>query len=99
MQLKTKDKRIKALNAGKRGVKGLQPEEEAMIIEIIAVLLAAPNLTMVASSHRSWRVHHYSPKKPSSLWSIDVAGSTRLLFYYDKKSHSISGLHFYDPHP
>lgn len=98
MQVSAKDKRIKALNAGDRNVKGLQPGEEVLILDIIAAMIAAPNLEVVSMAHESWRVHHHKPRKASSVWSADVTGNFRLYFYYDKKSHIISGMAYGDEH-
>lgn len=98
MQVAAKDKRIKALNRGERNVAGLQPNEENLILNIITVLQAAPNLALVSTAHPAWRVHHYKPRKASSPWSIDVLGNTRLMFEYDTKTHRISGLRYEDPH-
>ncbi len=98
MQISAKDKRIKALNRGERNVKGLQAGEEELILDIIAALIAAPNLAVVSMNHESWRVHHHKPRKPSSNWSADVTGNFRLYFLYDKKTHIISGMHYGDDH-
>jgi len=98
MQVGAKDKRIKALNAGQRGVKGWPKNIETLVVEILAVLIAAPNLATVSMAHPSWRVHHHKPRNLKSPWSIDVTGNTRLLFFYDIKTHFISGLVFDDPH-
>lgn len=98
MQVSAKDKRIKALNRGERGVKGLQPEEETLILDIIAALVAAPNVTVVSTEHPSWRIHHHKPRKASSPWSADVTGNDRLYFYYDKTNHVISSMWFGDDH-
>ena len=99
MDNNARDKRLKALNRGERNVKGLQPNEEILIINIIAVLQAATNLAVVSAAHPSWRVHHHKPRKAHSPWSIDVTGNTRLLFNYDPKTHVISGMVYDDPHP
>lgn len=98
MLIKAKDKRIKALDRGERGVVGLQPNEEALLLTIITVLQAAPNIAVVSAAHPSWRVHHHRPRKASSPWSIDVTGNTRLLFEYDSKTHAITGARYEDPH-
>ena len=66
MQVSAKDKRIKALNRCARNVKGLQPNEETLIIDIVAALLAAPNLAVVSMAHKSWRIHHHQPRKASA---------------------------------
>lgn len=98
MQVSAKDKRIKALNQNKRNVKGLQPSEEALIVDVIAALMAAPNVAVVGAAHPSWRIHHHQPRKALSPWSADVTGNTRLLFYYDTKTHVITGMIYDDPH-
>lgn len=98
MLVSAKDKRIKALNSGERGVKGLQPEEEALILDIVAALIAAPNLALVSAAHPSWRVHHHKPRKASSPWSADVTGNDRLYFYYNNKTHEVTGMKFGDGH-
>lgn len=98
MQVSAKDKRIRTLNDGQRSVRGFQPNEEALIVDIVATLLAAPNLALVSQAHPSWRVHHHKPRKEFSPWSIDVTGNTRLLFEYDKKRRVITGLRYDDPH-
>lgn len=99
MNVSAKDKRLKALNRGERGVKGLQPNEETIIVMVIAALQAAANLAVVSTAHPSWRVHHHKPRKPTSYWSVDVTGNTRLLFIYDTANHVITGMVYDDPHP
>lgn len=99
MQVSSKDKRIKALNSLSVGaalkVRGLQDNEARKIAAIVTVLRAATDLATACAAHPEWRCHQWKGKK---LWSIDVQGSTRLLFDYDKKNHMITGLRFDDPH-
>jgi plasmid maintenance system killer protein len=105
MQVGLKDKRLKALNAvpatvpdEELNIAGLRPLDAAAIRNIIAILSASTNLPEVSTAHPQWRVHHHRPRKASSPWSIDVSGNWRLLFEYDKKTATISGLRLEDPH-
>lgn len=97
MQVGAKDKRLKALNRGERDVKGLQPGEETLIIDMLAAFIAAKNIEEVQDGHPSWRVHQHKPKKKNK-WGADVTGNDRLYFYYDAKTHVISGMWFGDDH-
>jgi hypothetical protein len=105
MRVSARDKRIKSLNTipptmpdGDLKVKGLRPLDAAAIRACIAELKAGANLTIVATAHPEWRVHHHAPRRASDPWSIDVNGNWRLLFEYDRKALEISGLRLEDPH-
>jgi hypothetical protein len=98
MQIGVSDKRLKLLLRTRPGdpVKDLQPYEVMSIRIRYGVLAAADSLKEVADAHPEWRVHRWEGSK--LRWSVDVAGSTRLLFNYDKKAKEISDMIFYDPH-
>ena len=100
MRVSAKDKRIKALNAlaptAQAKVKGLQDHEAEKIRNIVTVLRAATDLTMACTAHPEWRCHQHKGKV--TPWSIDVQGSTRMLFEYNTKTHEITGLRYDDPH-
>jgi plasmid maintenance system killer protein len=104
MKVSARDKRIKALNlvpaatADKDlNVRGLRPLDAAAIRACVAELRAAANITVAATAHPEWRVHH-APKRAKDPWSVDVNGNWRLLFEYDKKTFEITGLRLEDPH-
>ncbi|MBX7458312.1 type II toxin-antitoxin system RelE/ParE family toxin [Qipengyuania sp. 1NDH17] len=101
MKVSAKDKRIKAILKGHpkpaaenmRGLpRGIAPKIQA----IVAQLLASTNLSQICAANPNWRCHEY--KGQQGTWSIDVQGSTRLLFEYDDKAHVITGLRYDDPH-
>jgi plasmid maintenance system killer protein len=105
MKVSARDKRIKALNHvppatadEDLNVKGLRPLDAAAIRACIAELSAAANVTVAASTHPEWRVHHHAPRRATDPWSIDVNGNWRLLVEYDKKRFEITGLRLGDPH-
>jgi len=93
-----RDKRLKALDnePPPNSVPGLQPGVVVKIRVIISVLRAAVDLPTAGDAHPEWRLHQWKGK--SGTWSIDVSGSTRLLFDYDKKAKAVSGMVYDDPH-
>ena len=99
MKVSSKDKRIKAIMKGHPtpvvSVRGLPRGIAPKIQLIITQLIAAQNLSMACSANPQWRCHQWKGK---STWSIDVQGSTRLLFDYDNATHEISGMVYDDPH-
>jgi hypothetical protein len=98
VQVSVRDKRLKALDRvpPPTSVPGLQPGVVLKIRVIISVLRAAFDLPSAGKAHPEWRLHQWNGK--SGTWSIDVSGSTRLLFDYDKKTKAISGMVYDDPH-
>ncbi|MEO6113633.1 MAG: hypothetical protein ABIP07_04190 [Sphingomicrobium sp.] len=98
MKLGVADKRIKLLLTTPLGqaVKGLQPAVVMTIRFRIALLSTESSLKEIADAHPEWRVHRWKGSK--LRWSIDVTGSTRLLFDYDPKKKEITDMIYDDPH-
>jgi len=98
MRVGVSDKRIKLLLRTPPGhpVRGLQPDVARAIRFRIGVLSTQDSLKEVADAHPEWRVHRWQGSKVR--WSIDVTGSTRLLFDYDKKAKEITSMVYDDPH-
>lgn len=98
MRIGVSDKRIKLLlrTPPANPVKGLQPATVLAIRIRYGVLSAADSLKDVADAHPDWRVHRWQGSK--ARWSIDVGGSTRLLFSYDIKTKEITDMIYDDPH-
>ncbi len=98
MRIGVSDKRIKLLLRTPPGnpVKDLQPSVAYTIRVRYGVLAAADNLKEVSDAHPEYRVHRWMGSK--LRWSIDVTGSTRLLFNYDLKAKEISDMIYDDPH-
>ena len=98
MRVGVSDKRIMLLLKTPPGkpVKGLQPGVVASIRFRHSVLSVADSLKEVADAHPEWRVHRWEGSK--TRWSIDVTGSTRLLFNYNLKAKEISEMIYEDPH-
>jgi plasmid maintenance system killer protein len=98
MKIGVSDKRIKSLLGMPSGhtVPGLQPAVAHKIRIRFGVLSAADSLQEVAQAHPEWRVHKWAGSKVR--WSVDVTGSTRLLFNYDKKAKELSDMIYDDPH-
>ncbi|WBY06909.1 type II toxin-antitoxin system RelE/ParE family toxin [Sphingomonas sp. 7/4-4] len=98
MRIGVSDKRIKLLLRTPPGeaVRGLQPAVAMSIRIRFGVLSAADSLKEAADAHPEWRTHRYGGSK--TLWSIDVTGSTRLLFDYNTKAKEITNMTYDDPH-
>ncbi|WP_421853134.1 hypothetical protein [Novosphingobium sp.] len=98
MQVSVRDKRLKALDKmpPPTSVPGMQPGVVVKIRVIISVLRAAVDLPAAGNAHPEWRLHQWSGK--NAHWSIDVSGSTRLLFDYDKEAKAIGRMVYDDPH-
>lgn len=98
MRVGVSDKRIKLLlrTPPNNPVKGLQPAAGLAIRIRYGVLSAADSLKEVADAHPEWRVHRWQGSKVR--WSIDVSGSTRLLFNYDTRAKEITDMVYFDPH-
>jgi hypothetical protein len=91
VQVSVRDKRLKALDKAPppTSVPGLQPGVVVKIRVIISVLRAAVDLPTAGNANTNWRLHQ---REGSVTWSIDVSGSTRLLFEYDKNAKAVSGM-------
>lgn len=98
MEIKTaRHKALKAILAGDRKPKGLDPKVAAKIRHQVSILEASPTIQSVAASFPGWRVHELTPAFPGK-WSLWVTGNYRLTFYLNHQTGDITVLDFEDYH-
>lgn len=98
MQIKSaRSKALKAILAGDRKPKGLDPKVAAKIRLMISTLEAASTIQIVNASFPGWRVHELTPHYPGK-WSLWVTGNYRLTFYLNQVTGEITALDYEDYH-